>query len=203
MERLHRPGRSFVIGKVSEIANRLARVLVAVGTNVEVGSGTYVRWWRLGARGGRVRIGAQTVVHCRISFDGAGVVAVGSRCFIGASHLVCRRAITIGDDTIISWGVTIVDHDSHAIDWRDRQGDIADWRMGKKRWDSVKVAPVEIGNRVWVGFGATILKGVRVGDGAVIAAQSVVSRNVPPNVLVAGMPARIVRRINESADELG
>jgi acetyltransferase-like isoleucine patch superfamily enzyme len=189
-----------VIRLVLEVLNKLAGFVLAMQTNVEIGKGSSVRWLRIGARGGRVRIGAQTIIHCRIAFDGPGVVAIGDRCYIGTSDLVCRKAITIGDDTIISWGVTIVDHDSHALDWRDRQDDVADWRKGHKQWGPVKIEPVELGNRVWVGFGATILKGVTVGDGAVVAAQSVVTQNVPPDVLVAGVPARIVRHINENGE---
>ena len=198
MEGLQRSVGSFVIGLASEVLNNFAGFVIARRTKVEIGTGSSVRWLKLGARGGRVRIGEHTIIHCRIAFDGPGLVTIGSRCYIGASHLVCHTAITIGDDTIISWGVTIVDHDSHAIEWRDRQDDVADWRIGKKRWAGVKIEPVELGKRVWVGFGATILKGVTVGDGAVIAAQSVVTRDVPPNVLVAGVPAQIVRRINDS-----
>jgi acetyltransferase-like isoleucine patch superfamily enzyme len=189
-----------VIG-VSAIVSEVAHLLVRLRTSVEVGKGTSVRWLRLGARGGRVRIGAQSIVHCRIAFDGPGVVTIGSRCFIGASHLVCHTAITIGDDTIISWGVTIADHDSHAVEWRGRRNDVSEWMRGQKDWDSVNIAPVELGSRVWIGFGVTILKGVTVGDGAVIAARSVVTRDVPPNVLVAGTPARIVRHINESTEQ--
>lgn len=189
-----------MIVRVSALVNWLAGLFVGRVTHVQTGTGTSVRWPRIGARGGRVRIGTDAIVHCRIAFDGPGVVNIGNRCYIGASNLVCHTAITIGDDTIISWGVTIADHDSHPVDWDDRQHDVADWRMGQKRWDSVKIAPVELGDRVWVGFGATILKGVTVGDGSVIAAQSVVTRDVPPNVLVAGTPARIVRRINESRE---
>jgi acetyltransferase-like isoleucine patch superfamily enzyme len=57
-----------------------------------------------------------------------------------------------------------------------------------------RTAPVRIGDGVWVGSGATILAGVTVGDGAVIAAASVVTKDVPPGVLVAGNPARVIRR---------
>jgi galactoside O-acetyltransferase len=184
-----------------QILNRLAGLVLARQRDVEVGTGSLVRWFRIGAKGGRVRIGTQTIINCRIDFDGPGVVTIGNRCYIGASHVVCRTEITIGDDTIVSWGVTIVDHDSHATEWSDRRSDVVDWGKGQKRWTGVKVAPVELGNRVWVGFGATILKGVTVGDGAVIAAQSVVTGDVPPDVLVAGVPARVVRRINDSAPQ--
>ncbi len=144
-----------------------------------------------------MRVGAGSlVVPRRIDFDGAdGVVSVGSRTFVGASHFVCRQAITIGDDVLISWNATIVDHDSHSIDWTKRSGDVTDWMQGMKRWDHVKVAPVTIGNKCWIGFGATILKGVTIGEGAVVGACAVVTRDVAPFTVVAGNPARVVRSL--------
>jgi galactoside O-acetyltransferase len=59
----------------------------------------------------------------------------------------------------------------------------------------VKILPVLISDKVWVGFGASILKGVRIGEGAVIAANSVVTRDVRPYTVVAGNPAKTIREI--------
>ena len=56
-----------------------------------------------------------------------------------------------------------------------------------------KTAPIKIGNHVWIGARATILKGVKIGDGAVVAAGAVVTRDVPPNTLVGGVPAKIIK----------
>lgn len=56
-----------------------------------------------------------------------------------------------------------------------------------------KSAPIHIGNHVWIGARATILKGVTIGDGAVVAAGAVVNKDVPPNTLVGGVPARIIK----------
>jgi galactoside O-acetyltransferase len=123
-------------------------------------------------------------------------VKVGDRCYLGASLLVCHTGIILGDDVVISWNVTIVDHDSHALDWERRKTDVTDWAHGFKRWDFVTVRPIHIGNKVWIGFGASILKGVTVGEGAVIGAHSVVTHDVPPFTVVAGNPARIVRKLN-------
>jgi acetyltransferase-like isoleucine patch superfamily enzyme len=72
--------------------------------------------------------------------------------------------------------VLIMDTDFHRVDGRP-SGDAA----------------VSIGNRVWIGVGAKILKGVTVGDGAIVAAGSVVTRDVPAATLVAGNPARVIR----------
>ena len=172
-------------------------LIVRHRTDVQFGIGSSVRWWRLGARAGRLRIGAGSIVRCRIDFDGpAGEVLVGDRCYLGSSHLVCRTRITIGNDVIMSWGVTVVDHDSHSVDWVERQFDVQDWKRGVKRWDSVAVGAVHIENKVWIGFGASILKGVTIGEGAVIGANAVVTRDVAPFSVVVGNPAQAVRQLN-------
>lgn len=166
--------------------------------HVSIGPGSRVRWWGLrGSRHGRVGIGRDSIIRCRVDFDSpGGSIRIGDRCFLGASHLVCHTGITIGDDVVMSWGVTVVDHDSHSLDWNVRQHDVARWMNGEKRWDGVTIAPVTIANRAWIGFGASILKGVTIGEGAVIGANSVVTRDVPPFAVVAGNPARVVRQLN-------
>jgi acetyltransferase-like isoleucine patch superfamily enzyme len=179
----------------------LAARLVQRRLDVQLGTGTRVRWTSLlGQRVGRLRVGQSSIVNCRIDFDGPdGEVRIGDRCFIGASHLVCRERITLGDDVIISWGVTVVDHNSHALDWEHRRNDVADWARGKKDWRYVDIRPVEIHDKVWIGFGATLLKGVVIGEGAVIGAGSIVTRDVPAHTVVVGNPAQPVKRINENA----
>lgn len=150
-------------------------------------------------RGGTLKVGANSMINCRILFDAiGGNVTIGNRCFIGASLLVCHTALTLGDDILISWGVTIVDHDSHSLYWEERCDDVSNWMRGHKNWDHVSVKPVTIGNKAWIGFGASILKGVTVGEGAVVAANAVVTRDVPPYAVVAGNPARIVRTLDPS-----
>ena len=169
--------------------------------NVSVGPHTYVRWWGLrSCRKNLVRIGRESIVRGRLDFDGPlGEIRIGDRCYLGASHLVCHTGIVIGDDVIISWGVTIVDHNSHSVNWEERRNDVGNWARGEKRWESVTVAPVLIENKAWIGLRAIILKGVRVGEGAVVGAGAVVTKDVPPYVVVAGNPARIVRRLREDA----
>lgn len=179
----------------------LAARLVRRRLHVEVGEGSRVRWTSLlGQRAGHLRVGQSSIVNCRIDFDGReGQVQIGDRCFIGVSHLVCREKITLGDDVIISWGVTVVDHNSHALDWEHRRNDVTDWARGEKDWRHVDIRPVVIHDKVWIGFGASILKGVVIGEGAVIGAGSMVTRDVPAYTVVAGNPARPIKRINENA----
>ena len=99
---------------------------------------------------------------------------------------------------MISWGVTIVDHNSHAINWSGRKNDVLDWRHGIKRWEQVAVAPVHLRRRCWIGFNAIILKGVTVGEGSIVGAGSVVTKDVPPYTIVAGNPARVIRSLSGS-----
>lgn len=89
----------------------------------------------------------------------------------------CFNHIRIGQEVAISKGVTIRDSDNHEIEG-----------------GGAKDAPIIIGNHVWIGLNAVILKGVRIGDNAVIAAGSVVIRDVPSGALVAGVPARVRKK---------
>jgi acetyltransferase-like isoleucine patch superfamily enzyme len=107
---------------------------------------------------------------------GAGTSLTDS-CWVAAS-----QSITIGRDCAISWNVTILDDDGH--------GD------GPPPYS----APIVIGDRVWIGCNATILKGVTIGSGSIVAAGAVVTRSCPPRSLIAGVPARIVRQDVEWTD---
>lgn len=177
--------------------NALIGWFVRLAGNIRSGPNSDVRWWGLRrCATNRIRIGADSIVRCRIDFDSPmGEVSIGDRCYLGASHLVCHSGISIGDDVIISWGVTIVDHDSHSVLWRHRRHDVRDWSRGKKDWNAVAIAPVSVGNKAWIGFGASILKGVKIGEGAVIGARAVVTKDVRPYTVVAGNPARVVRQL--------
>jgi acetyltransferase-like isoleucine patch superfamily enzyme len=190
------------MGPILLICDWLIGFMVRRRADVQVGFASSIRWSRIGARAGILRIGSGSIIRCRVDFDSPnGKVLIGDRCYIGASHLVCHTGISIGDDVIMSWGITVVDHDSHSLNWHERKGDVADWMRGAKRWESVTVRPVHIGDKVWIGFGASILKGVHVGEGAVVGANSVVTRDIAPYTVVAGNPARVVRELKVGTTE--
>lgn len=144
----------------------------------------------------RLIIGEGAIFEGHISADRNGcLVSIGANSFVGGSRLVCAERIEIGDDVLVSWGCTIVDHHSHALAWSGRKNDVREWYAGRKSWEGVKIAPVIIRDRAWIGFNAIILAGVTIGEGAVVGGGSVVTRDVPPMTIVAGNPARPVREI--------
>ena len=181
---------------ILQTIDRIAKIFLIDSSRISVGERSQVAWRKIKVKSERLVIGTDCYIQCRIDFDSAnGEVRIGDRCFIGSSHIVCHSKVEIADDTIISWGVTIVDHNSHSLDWYYRKNDVVKWLNGEKCWDDVAIAPVFIGPKVWIGFGASILKGVTIGEGAVIGAMSVVTRDVPPYSVVGGNPAKVIRML--------
>lgn len=148
----------------------------------------------------RLIVGKDCILNTKISFDREGsAFECGDRCYVGLSNIVLAQGVTLGNDVVISWGVTIVDHNSHAVAWEHRADDILHWGRGLKNWENVKIQPVKIQDRVWIGFNAIILKGVTIGEGAIVAAGAVVTKDVPAYTTVAGNPAKIIRSLPGAA----
>jgi acetyltransferase-like isoleucine patch superfamily enzyme len=146
--------------------------------------------------GCRLEIGQGSIVEGDIVCERDGAcIAIGRNTFIGSSLLASATRIEIGDDVLISWGCNIVDHNSHAVGWKQRSQDVRDWYHNTKDWTHVLVKPVKIGNKCWLGLNVIVLKGVEIGEGAVVAAGSIVTKNVPSWTVVAGNPARVIREI--------
>ena len=123
---------------------------------------------------------------------------IGQHCFLGMeSRLWVQRRITIGNFVLIAPRVDIFDNDSHPLDATARREDAID-QFERKRamsYNHVAAADVVIDDDVWIGTKSTIMKGVHLGRGAVVAAASVVTRDVPPFTLVGGNPAREIRQL--------
>lgn len=137
-------------------------------------------------------------IYGQLWIFGDGRLHVGHHSFLGAgSRIWCNSSVHIGSYVLISHLVDVHDCNSHSLRWQDRRAEIHD-RFDNDRDGvpaGVATAPVVIEDDVWIGFKSTILKGVTIGRGAVVAAGSVVTRDVPPFTLVAGNPARVVREL--------
>lgn len=185
--------RRLIIGLIDSVLGWRSRYSAAV----KIGSGSSIAWRRIKhGKGNSLLVGENSIVHADISFEEiGGEVRIGSRSFIGRSHLVCYRSLVIGDDVIVSWGATIVDHDSHSVSWEMRREDVRDWDKGQKNWKHIAHARVVVEDKAWIGFNVSILKGVTIGEGAVIGACSVVTHDIPPYAVAVGNPARVVRSL--------
>ena len=181
-----------------KMLSRIVETLVAHRFETyTIGAGTDMFSWRI--RGGRrcnLVIGHHCIMRCAMVFENENSsLAVGDRSFIGKGLISTAQGIEIGNDVLISWGVTITDHNSHSLKFSERQKDVEDWHKNKKDWSKVKSAKVAIHDKAWIGFNAIILKGVTIGEGAIIGAGSVVSKDVPPYTIVAGNPAKVIREL--------
>ena len=114
-------------------------------------------------------IGSASICSAYIVYDKPGArVEIGDRTFIGTSSLIAADRISIGDDVLISWDVTIVDHESHNVDWDLRSKDVLNWHQGEKDWSHVRVSPISIGAKFWICFDAKVLGGVSIGEVTVV-----------------------------------
>lgn len=113
----------------------------------------------------------------------------GERCVIGEyNHITAANGIHIGNDLLTGRWVTISDNNHGYSSFESMQ------EPPVKRIISSK-GPISIGNNVWIGDKATILGGISIGDGAIVAANAVVTKDVPAYSVVAGNPARIIKKL--------
>src|SRR5215831_3894378 len=169
--------------------------------SVRIDSGSRVDFWRIKAKSKNcIRVGANSRLACRVAYERSGAsLRIGARSFVGLGLMSIAECVEIGDDVMVSWGATLIDHNSHSTLARQRASDVEQWLRGYKNWTGVKIAPVRIENRVWLGFNVAILPGVVVGEGSIVAACSVVTSSVPAWTIVGGNPARVLREL--TADE--
>jgi len=112
------------------------------------------------------------------------IIKIGSNVITNNNFSCCALGeLTIGESTLIGPNVVIMDFDGHNIDPTCRNSGCG--RQGN----------ILIGKNVWIGSNALVLKGVTIGDNSVIAAGSVVVKSIPPNVVAAGNPCRVVKNI--------
>ncbi len=150
----------------------------------------------------RISLGGNS--YCRgrlVTYGHGGRISVGEWCYIGArTEIWSMDSITIGNRVLIAHDVNIHDGTAHSLDPAERH---AHFRYIMERghprsavdMPGVYSAPVVIEDDVWISFGVTILRGVRIGAGSVVAAQSIVTRDVPPGMLYRNQVTPIMEPI--------
>lgn len=161
-----------------------------------IGSGSrFINPFHVEVNGSHIRVGNH--VHmmatkeqpiCFTAFasqHGSGEIALGNYCIVlpGAT-IVSARSISAGDNCMFASGCYLTDADWHGL------------------YDRTSVpggcTPIRLGNNVWVGYRAIICKGVTIGDNSIVGTGAVVSKNVPENVVVAGNPAKVVKKLDST-----
>jgi len=151
--------------------------------NITIGTNTHIRGFlQLFGQGGKIRI--------------------GNYCYIGeGTRIWSAEEIIIGNEVLIAHDVNIHDNISHPISSQKRHQDYKRI-LGLENFDialfDIRPKPIHIKNKAWIGFNCIILKGVTIGEGAIVGAGSVVTKDVPDWTIVAGNPAKIIRTIPES-----
>jgi acetyltransferase-like isoleucine patch superfamily enzyme len=171
--------------------------IVAGERSVIDSSFCFKHYYAKGAVG--LRVGRDvTIWRASLAADEQAVIEIGDETYIANASLVCTERISIGARVMIAGGVTIADSDFHPLEPAARLADTVALspRGDRKRRPPVEARPVVIEDDVWIGFNATILKGVRIGAGAVIAPGALVLRDVGAGAEVAGNPAREVSHVD-------
>jgi acetyltransferase-like isoleucine patch superfamily enzyme len=167
--------RSFPFNLYIAIAGARGGVVFVEGKSpLFRGGGSIVIGRRLLMRGRQVR--------SEFGATKGGRLLVGDRVFINQGcKIVAQKSIAIGDDCLIGDFTAIMDSDEHQI----------------APASPVRKEPVTIGRNVWIGRNCLVLPGTVIGENSVIAAGSIVTHSIPPNSLAAGIPARVIREIED------
>jgi acetyltransferase-like isoleucine patch superfamily enzyme len=143
-----------------------------------------------------IEVGARCVVGGQLHvYPDGGRISIGECCFIGpGTRIWAGDSVEIGNRVLISHGVNIHDNISHSLSAQERHQhfvEILERRNGAL--GKVPKQRIVIEDDAWIGFNAIILKGVRIGEGAVVAAGAIVTKDVPPYTIVAGAVAQSIR----------
>ncbi len=141
---------------------------------------------------------------CSFALGANGTCSVGDFTLLNGALIMAEAHVEIGSHCLISWQVGIADSDFHPLDpeqrWRDAEALAPYFKPGSPR-PPVATAAVKICNNVWIGMNATILKGVTIGENSIVAAGAIVTKSVPPNTIVAGNPAGVIRKLHHEGHE--
>ena len=149
----------------------------------------------------KIAVGCHTHVLGELfTFAHGGEIKIGEWCYVGEGSRIWSAArIEIGDRVLISHSANIFDSLTHPLQAAARHEQVKQiFEQGHPLKLSLDESPVRIGNDAWIGAGAMILRGVTVGEGGIVAAGAVVTKDVPPYSIVAGNPAVFIRELSSN-----
>jgi acetyltransferase-like isoleucine patch superfamily enzyme len=152
-----------------------------------------------------VRIGRGASAYGGTMFDVGrrGQVNVGDFSLLNGVRIICEAQVEIGAHCLISWDTVLMDSYRVPSSSAGRRRCLERFacQISRKWTCQAPARPIRLGNNIWIGFGSCVLPGVTIGEGSVVGARSVVRDDVPPFVVVAGNPARIIRRLPPASIE--
>lgn len=149
----------------------------------------------------KIQIGNDTHIRGELTlYAYSKGIFVGNNSYIGAGSVIrSGDKVSIGDNVLISHNVTIIDSDSHEIEYKERAESYR--KLLKeglpKEKGNVNTAPIVIEDYVWISYNVAVLKGVTIGQGAIIGASSVVTEDIPAFSVAIGNPARVIKYLKE------
>jgi len=149
--------------------------------------------------GVKIGRGASTYLGTMFDVGPRGHVVLGDYALVHGARIICDAEVEIGDYALISWNVVLMDTYRVPCDvtLRRRELELLPFRANRCLEAEAPARPIRVGRNVWIGFDACVLPGVTIGEGSVVGARSVVAEDVPPYTIVAGNPARVIRRLEE------
>lgn len=137
-----------------------------------------------------IQIGGSTKIRGHlVTFGHGGKIIIGEHCYIGeGTKIWSAKSISIGNRVLIAHNVNIHDNISHPLDSHQRHLDYLHIsKIGFKSENNLREKEIVIEDDVWIGFNCVILKGVTIGKGAIIGANTVLTKDVPPYTVIAGV----------------
>ena len=167
---------------VSDVRTKTAKLKLQFNQSITIAEQQAILGQMLG------QLGEESIITPPFQCEFGKPISIGKNTFLNMNVIMLDNApITIGDHVLIGPNVQFYTA-SHSLDFESR-----------RRWETFS-KPIVVEDDVWIGGNSVILQGVTIGARAVIAANSVVNKNVPPDSLYGGTPAKLIRKIEPSAD---
>ena len=180
---------------INKLEKKVKNSVTQVGKGLDVDFGTLIELKRGSTKEDVVIHDNVMLLGCHLVSSCHGKIEIGNNTKVGkGSSILCVENVSIGDYTTVTQNVKIVDNNNHPVnsDFR-RFMRTTPHGSDARSWLHAAHKPIVIGQNCWIGENSRIQKGVTIGDNSIVAACSVVTKDVPANCIAAGNPARIVK----------